>query len=75
MTEHSEAGSPTRVMNQRCVVCDTVTGDPVAAGIIEVGSGPSRILFACPKCVRHHRLVPLDDQDSPTGDGRLQIRP
>jgi hypothetical protein len=34
-------------------------GAAVLVGSIEQGSGPGRVLHACPACVEQHQLLPL----------------
>lgn len=57
-----------------CCICDIRVIGGTAVSLIEKGSTPARTLYACGPCVRRHNLLPLDDQENPTGDGQLQFR-
>lgn len=71
MSETTDAGaSPLSV----CCVCEIRVIGGTAVSIVETGSGPSRTLRACGPCVKRHNLLPLDEQENPVGDGRLQFR-
>lgn len=66
--------TPAAAVLTHCCVCDIRLIGGTAVGLVETGSGPIRTLSACGPCVKHHRLLPLDEQAHPTGDGRLQFR-
>ena len=59
---------------QTCVVCGVKLIGGVAVALIEQGSGPGRVLYACRGCVKFRNLLPLDEQADPVGDGRLRFR-
>lgn len=67
--------TPAPVALHECTVCRERILGGTAVATIEAGSGPGRTLYACTRCVRVHRLLPLDEQTAFTGDGRLQYRP
>jgi hypothetical protein len=73
MTEATRTPAP--VALHECTVCRERILGGTAVATIEGGSGAGRTLYACTGCVRVHRLLPLDEQTSFTGDGRLQYRP
>jgi hypothetical protein len=57
-----------------CCACGASLIGGTAVSILEKGTGPSRILYACSPCLKRKDLVPLDEQDAPVGDGRLVFR-
>ncbi|MEC3992268.1 hypothetical protein VSR01_01385 [Actinacidiphila sp. DG2A-62] len=75
MHEPTRATRPTPTILRECVMCRVNLLGGTAVALIESGSGPGHLLYACAPCVRRHRLLPLDEQPSLTGDGRLQYRP
>lgn len=66
--------TPATTTLRPCVVCDVKLLGGIAVGLIESGSGPGHTLYACRGCVAYKNLLPLEEQDVPTGDGRLQFR-
>jgi hypothetical protein len=49
------------------------SGDAVLVGSIEQGSGPGRVLYACPACVASYDLLPLEEHP-PDSDGTPRRR-
>jgi hypothetical protein len=74
MTETTRTPVPSVALHE-CVACRGRILGGTAVATIEGGSGAGHTLYACTKCVRVHRLLPLDEQTAFTGDGRLQYRP
>lgn len=72
----SETTDPTRQAPAfgRCCVCGTGLIGGTAVAVIERMSGPSRTLYACTPCIKRHGILPLDEQEHLTGDGRLVFR-
>lgn len=73
MSEATEP-APTASVLSHCCVCDVRLIGGTAVSILEQGSGPGRILRACGPCVKRRNLLPLDEQETPVGDGRLVFR-
>lgn len=66
--------TPSSAALHACVVCEVKLIGGTAVAMIERGSGPGHTLFACSACVKRRNLLPLDEQDTIHGDGRLQFR-
>lgn len=66
--------TPVTATIHSCVVCEVKLIGGIAVSMIEAGSGPGHTLYACRGCVAHKNLLPLEEQDQPAGDGRLQFR-
>ncbi|MFF3762712.1 hypothetical protein ACFYYR_01240 [Streptomyces sp. NPDC001922] len=45
---------------QWCTWCTGRTDQPTLIAVIETGSGPGAIQYACPDCMRIYRLRPFD---------------
>lgn len=73
MPETTET-APSATTLRSCCVCETKLIGGTAVGLVERGAAPARILHACGPCLRHHNLLPLDEQKDTIGDGRLQFR-
>lgn len=66
--------TPTAAVLTHCCVCEIRLLGGTAVAVVETGSGPSRTLRACGPCVKQHNILPLDEQDTLHGDGRLRFR-
>lgn len=66
--------TPTTAVLRACIGCDVQMIGGIAVGLIESGTGPGHVLYACAGCVKLRNLLPLDEQKTLHGDGRLQYR-
>ncbi|NUP47253.1 MAG: hypothetical protein HOW97_08055 [Catenulispora sp.] len=66
--------TPATAVLRACASCDVSMLGGVAVGLLESGSGPGHVLYACAGCVKRRNLLPLNEQDDLHGDGRLVYR-
>lgn len=66
--------APAAATLRECAICESKLIGGTAVALVERGTAPARILFACTPCLRRHNLLPLDEQQQPYSDGRLQFR-
>jgi hypothetical protein len=66
--------TPTTAALHECVTCEVRMIGGTAVALLESATGPGRLLYACAGCIKFHDLLPLDEQTTLHGDGRLQYR-
>ena len=61
-------------MTAICSWCKEPTGEPIAVGLVERGSGPPATTHACPTYRDLRGIIPVDEWEH-VGDGRPQYYP